>query len=349
MKQNSSMLNPIPEVMTVPKFDGGGSISFHEKPVPAPGPRQLLLQVGANALCGSERGQFYDGSPITPGHESAGIVAAAGRDTATPVGTVGAVFLMDFCGACRSCVLGFTNQCYHKRADYGFSHDGGFGAYQLVNENVFFAVDSDMTATEATLLLDIMGTNGHAIGRARLLRRDIESAVVGGAGPIGLGMLAMLKITLGMDLPVLICDILPYRLELAGRMGGLPVNVAEESLAAGMKRHGLSAVDAAFDTSGAAIAQRACLDILDKRGVFVCIGHGGALNLDTSADLIGPERALIGSEYFCYDELPANLVRLRKHKDYLMQIITHRLPVREIQRAFELFFSGDAGKVVIEQ
>ena len=39
---------------------------------------QLLLQVGANALCGSERGQFYEGSEVTPGHEGAGIVAAAG-------------------------------------------------------------------------------------------------------------------------------------------------------------------------------------------------------------------------------------------------------------------------------
>ena len=48
--------------MTVPKFEGGGIISFYEKDVPVPGAGQLLLQVGANALCGSERGQFYDGS-----------------------------------------------------------------------------------------------------------------------------------------------------------------------------------------------------------------------------------------------------------------------------------------------
>ena len=343
------MLRRIPEVMTVPKFEGGGVISFHEKPVPVPGPGQLLLQVGANALCGSERGQFYDGSDVTPGHESAGIVAAAGEDKSTPVGTVGAVFLMDFCGECRSCLLGFTNQCLAKRADYGFNVDGGFGVYQLVNENVFFAVDGDMTPTEATLLLDIMGTNGHGVRRARRMRQDIESAVVAGAGPIGLGMLAMLKIMLGFDAPVVITDIIPYRLALAERMGGLPVNVADESLAAGLKRHGLAAVDAGFDTSGAAIAQRACLDSLDKRGVFVCIGHGGALNLDTSADLIGPERAVIGSEYFCFNELPDNMAHLRRHRDYLTQIITHRLPVSEIQRAFELFFAGDTGKVIIEQ
>ena len=335
--------------MTVPKFEGGGIISFHEKDVPVPGSGQLLLQVGANALCGSERGQFYDGSEVTPGHEGAGVVAAAGPDTSTLVGTPGAVFLMDFCGECRSCALGFTNQCLHKRADYGFNVDGGFGAYELVNENVFFAVDSNMTPTEATLLLDIMGTNGHGVRRAQLLRKDIESAMVTGAGPIGLGMLAMLKVMLGFDLPVVITDMVPYRLALAERMGGLPVNVADESLADGLKKHGLAKVDAAFDTSGRRIARRAALDALSQRGVLVCIGHGQGLELTTSPDLIGPERAVLGSEYFCYHELSENLAYFREHKNYLMQIITHRLPVSDIQRAFEFFFKGDTGKVVIEQ
>ena len=343
------MLKPIPEVMTVPKFEGGGIISFHEKDVPVPGAGQLLLQVGANALCGSERGQFYDGSEVTPGHEGAGIVAAAGPETNTPVGTPGAVFLMDFCGECRSCALGFTNQCLQKRADYGFNVDGGFGVYELVNENVFFAVDDDMTPTEATLLLDIMGTNGHGVRRAKLVREDIESAVVAGAGPIGLGMLAMLKVMLGFDTPVVITDVIPYRLKLAEQMGGLPVNVAEMSLAEGLRRHGLAEVDAGFDTSGVSSARRACLDGLSQRGVLVCIGHGQGLDLTISPDLIGPERAVIGSEYFCYDELPRNLSYLREHKDYLLQIITHRLPVSDIQRAFELFFAGNTGKVLIEQ
>ncbi len=343
------MLKPIPEVMTVPNFKGDGIISFHEKPVPVPGPGQLLLQVGANALCGSDRGQFYGGSDVTPGHEGAGTVVAAGRDTTTPVGTPGAVFLMDFCGECRSCALGFTNQCSQKRGDYGFNRDGGFGAYELVNENVFFAVNSDMTPTEATLLLDVMGTNGHGVRRAQLVREDIESAVVAGAGPIGLGTLAMLKVMLGFDLPVVVTDVISYRLALAQRMGGLPVNVAEGSLADGMRRYGMDSVDAAFDTSGVGSARRACLDSLSQRGVLICMGHGEGLDLTISSDLIAPERAVIGSEYFCYNELPDNLEYLRNHKNYLMQIITHRLPVSDIQYAYELFLGGNTGKVVIEQ
>jgi threonine dehydrogenase-like Zn-dependent dehydrogenase len=65
----------IPDTMTVPRFVGGGKIDFIEKPVPEPGPGELLVAVRANALCGSERGQFYNGSPnVTPGHEAAGLV-----------------------------------------------------------------------------------------------------------------------------------------------------------------------------------------------------------------------------------------------------------------------------------
>src|SRR6476660_4424503 len=99
--------------MRVPNFIGQGKIAWAELPVPEPGPGQLLIQVKANALCGSERGQFYNGSTITPGHEAAGIVVAAGPNTHTALGAGGVIFLMDFCGECRSCKLGFTNQCLH--------------------------------------------------------------------------------------------------------------------------------------------------------------------------------------------------------------------------------------------
>jgi threonine 3-dehydrogenase len=68
---------------------GNKEIKFEEKAVPEPGPAQLLLRVRANALCGSERPQFFEGAPVTPGHEAAGTVVAAGPGTHTPVGTTG--------------------------------------------------------------------------------------------------------------------------------------------------------------------------------------------------------------------------------------------------------------------
>ena len=339
----------LPAAVTVPHFLGEGHIGVTEKVVPSPGPGQLLLQVKANALCGSERGQFYKGTSVTPGHEAAGIVVAAGAGAHTPIGTPGVVFLMDYCGECRNCRLGLTNQCLHKRADMGFNRDGGYGVYELVSETIFFPVDPDLHLTDATLLLDIMGTNGHGIRRAEMVHPDPQSMVVAGAGPIGLGMLAMAKIHFGADFPVVIFDVSPWRLKLAETFGGLPVDLNQETLAQGLHGHCLPEVDLAMDTSGKGAARQACMAALAKRGVLVCIGHGEGLTLTVSPDLIAGERTVMGSEYFRFDELSGNLALLRQHLPDLRPIITHRFGVKDIQAAFELFFQGQTGKVIIEQ
>lgn len=338
-----------PPTQRVPRFLGGGRIGLTDRPVPEPGAGQLLVRVRANAVCGSERGQLLHGSEVTPGHEAAGEVAAAGPDTRTAVGTPGVIYLMDYCGECRGCREGHTNQCLRKRGDVGFNRDGGYGAYALVHETQFFPVDPDIPLAEATLLLDIMGTGGHALSRARLLRPDLRSLAVLGAGPIGLGVLAMARLLLGEGTPILITDVVPYRLELAARLGGIPVQLRQTSLEGALREQGLTGADAAIDTSGRAAARREGLDALNQRGVLVCVGHGEGLSLEVSRDLIGPERAVLGSEYFRFDELPGNLERLRAHRSHLRQILTHRFPVGEIQRAFECFFQGDTGKVVVEQ
>ena len=339
----------LPEEMVVPRFLGAGEIDFVERRVPEPGPGQLLIRVRANAVCGSERKQFFDGSAVTPGHEAAGVVASAGPETRTPVGTPGVIYLMDFCGGCRSCELGFTNQCLSKRGDVGFDRDGGYGPYVLVSENVFFPTGADIPLEEATMLLDVMGTTGHAIERGLYMREDVRSLGIAGAGPVGLGALAMARILLGREMPVVVSDLIPYRLDLAKRLGAEVIDLRERTVAEGMRDHGLGEIDVAIDTSGKGAARRSYLGVLARRGVLVCAGHGEDLVLDVSPDLIAPERAVLGSEYFCYGELATNLEILREHRQYLAPILTHRYPVREIREAFELFFAGETGKVIVEQ
>lgn len=342
--------NSIPERMYSPVFTGGGKVDFMEKDVPQPGPGQLLIRSRANALCGSDRWFYMNGSgQHTPGHEIAGEVVLAGTGTKTEPGTPGVVFLMDFCGECRSCKLGYTNLCERKRADIGFTHDGGYGEYVLISENIFFPIDPDLSYADATLLLDIMGTGGHALRRASVVREDIASVLIAGAGPIGLGVLAMVKIMLGQHIPVYVTDMNEYRLELVERLGGIPVHAGTDDLEARLEADGLSGVDAAFDTSGHTAARQACVARLGKRGVLVCVGHGGEVSLQVSSDLIGPERAVLGSEYFAFAELERNAAYMREHRAYLSQIITHRFPVARMQEACDLFFGGQCGKVVIER
>jgi threonine dehydrogenase-like Zn-dependent dehydrogenase len=331
-----------------PHFVGERRIEERERPVTEPSAGELLLEVKANAICGTDRELWEHGSAITPGHEAVGTVVATGLGTTTPVGTLGVVYLMDFCGMCRSCVGGFTNQCLAKRADMGFTHDGGYGPYELVHETNFFPVDSSMDPVEATLLLDVMGTTGHAIRRARLVRPDITSVVVGGAGPIGLGVVAMSRILLGADVPVVVGDIQPDRLALAERLGARPVDLSASSLTSGPSGNGLAdGADLAVDTTGAATVREGLVASLGRRGVLVCVGHGGTLGLDVSRDLIAPERAVLGSEYFPFGDLPGNLAHLAEHRGQLSLIVTHRFRRARLGEALELFFSGRSGKVVV--
>jgi threonine 3-dehydrogenase len=338
----------IAKTVQTPIFLGGGKIGWEERSVPSPQSGELLLQVKANALCGSDRKQFYDGTEITPGHESTGIVVAAGPNTTTEIGTPGVVFMMEYCGECRNCKLGYTNQCLFNRGDMGFSKNGGYGQYMIVRETIFFPIDADIPLTEATMLLDIMGTGGHAVKRAQLVHNDIQSVLVAGAGPIGLAMLAMAKIMLGNDMPVLITDFVPYRLELAKRLGGIPIHLGEQSLTEGLAANGFQGVDVAIDTSGKTSGRKSSLDVLNYRGVLVCVGHGEELNVKVTTDLIFTERAVLGSEYFQFNELADNLRLLKEHLPYLSQIITHRYGIEDLQFAYELFFKGDTGKVIIE-
>jgi threonine dehydrogenase-like Zn-dependent dehydrogenase len=336
--------------MTVPRFLGEGKIDTIEKPVPEPGEGQLLIQVHANALCGSERPQFRNGSSVTPGHEAAGTVVAAGPKTTTAVGTKGAIFLMDFCGQCRNCKANYTNQCLAKRGDMGFNRDGGYGVYELIHESLFFATGDAVTATEATMLLDVMGTGGHAVTRAKRCHDDIRSILIPGAGPVGLGLLAMAKLLLGPEVPVVISDVVPYRLALAEKLGGLPVPTSEMSLAEGLKRHGIGAPDVAIDAAGREDVRDECMALLAHRGVMVSVAHGGGLTIkNLYGDFVAREMTLVSSEYFAYHELEENFDLLQANREYLGQIITHCMGVDEIQSAFELFFAGSTGKVIIEQ
>lgn len=335
--------------MTVPQFIGEGQIKWIEREIPVPADDQLLIRVQANALCGSDRKQFYQGSAYTPGHEVAGVVVKGGSKTTTAPGTSGVVFARDFCGLCRQCQLGQTSQCQRKRAVIGFTAPGGYDPYIVVYESMFFPIDKSISPAEGTLLLDIMGTGSHAIKRAQMMHPDIRSMLVLGAGPIGLGTLAMAKIMLGDEVPVLISDYVPYRLELASKLKGLTISLKEQQLEEGLAAHGLKQVDVVIDASGKESARQSGLQVLERSGVLVLVGHGEGLRVEAAPDLINVEKSVLGSDYFNFSEVAENYALMKEHLPYLSQIITHRFPIARLEEAYRLFFEqGLTGKVIVE-
>jgi threonine 3-dehydrogenase len=333
----------MPIEAVVPRFPGNGIITWESHTYRDPGVGELLVRIGANALCGTDRNEYFNGTSIVPGHEAAGVVVDSGPDTTTATGTRGAIYLMDYCGACRSCRIGATNQCTAKRADVGQTTDGGYGPYAIAHETNFFPIGDDLPLPVATMLLDVMGTSSHALRRAELVRPDIESIYIAGAGPIGLGLLVMTKIRYGSDFPVYISDISPWRREFTESLGAVGLDAEREQSILGVRP------DMAFDASGKEAARRLAMTALDQRGSLICVGHGEGLTLNVSADLIAPERAVLGSEYFRFDEMAENLQLLLANQELVSRVITHQLPVGSLPEAFELFLSGQTGKVVVTQ
>jgi threonine dehydrogenase-like Zn-dependent dehydrogenase len=153
----------------------------------------------------------------------------------------------------------------------------------------------------------------------------------------------MAKVRFGRDFPVYISDVSPWRLEFAKSLGGIPVDVREPEAILE-----LSDIDAAVDSTGKTSVRASILQLLGKRGVLACVGHGEGLSLTVSPDLIATERTVMGSEYFRYAEMEQNLGLLLDNREYVGQIITHRMPRSQISEAFELFLGGETGKVIVE-
>ena len=210
--------------MRAARFVGGGRVEIVELPIPSPGPGELLIRVEACALCGSDRHALESGAPVTPGHETAGEVVETGPGVDAPrPGTRGVVYLVDFCGACAACRRGWTNVCLDRRRMYGFDASGGFADYQVVRAGCFVPVDPRVRPGQATALLDLLGTAGHALRRAG--PPPPRRVLVLGCGPIGLGALAM-SAALGIAERYGV-DLAGHRLELAERLGAVPVDAAK--------------------------------------------------------------------------------------------------------------------------
>ena len=328
-----------------PIFTGNGQISLQQREWPDPGPGQLLIRVRANAICGTDRHQFLEGSTVVAGHEAAGEVAEAGPGTSTAIGTRGVIFFKEYCGECRSCSAGHTSLCTDKKASTGMTTNGGYGPWELIAESQFFPIPDDVPFTIATMLLDAMGTTGHAWTRALHERAEITSVYIAGAGPIGLGLLIMAKMRLSAEIPIYISDFSTWRRDLAARLGGIPVDAGDEA-----EIRALAPIDVSFDSTGKKVARQLAIDVLGGHGVFMVVGGQEGFSFDdVGVELLPRELSILGSEYFDYREFAENLAYLRDNRDLVEQLVTHTFPISEIETAFATFLSGESGKVVVTQ
>lgn len=121
----------------------GEPLHERERPIPEPGPGQVLLKVEACAVCRTDL-HLIDGElpaipyPIIPGHEIVGRVARCGPDVALPQGErLGVPWLGYSCGSCRYCRAGQENLCDQARFT-GYQIDGGYATHCEVDARYAF-------------------------------------------------------------------------------------------------------------------------------------------------------------------------------------------------------------------
>lgn len=253
-----------------------------ELPRPEPGPDELLIEVAACGICGSDV-HGYDGStgrripPIVMGHEAAGVVRAVGSQVQDFAPGERVTFDSTvFCGACEYCREGDVNLC-DDREVIGVScgeyrRAGAFAEFLTVPAHIAYHIPDELSFPEAAML-EAVAVALHGVALSEL--KGDETVLVIGAGMIGLLLLQAAQ-TFGLGSShVFISDVDETRLALAVEMGA-----QETFLASGdtlvreiMQRTQGRGVDVVLEAVGREETIATGIDCVRKGGTVVLVGN----------------------------------------------------------------------------
>ncbi len=199
-------------------------MEMQEYPDPSPTADEVVIRVAFAGICGSELSGFLGHNalrtpPLVMGHEFAGEIVEVGREvTDFSVGDAVTVNPLTYCGQCRTCYMGLTQLCPERRL-VGAHRPGAFAEYVSSPAFVTHKLPDGMSLRSGALT-EPVGV-GVRIGR---LAGDVsgESALIIGAGPIGL--LALQALQLAGAERIFIADLDPERLAMGGELGGITIS-----------------------------------------------------------------------------------------------------------------------------
>ncbi len=192
-------------------------VSLDEAPIPRPGPNQVLIEVRACGICGSDvhMAQSDDkgyilypgltGFPVVLGHEFAGTVVEAGPgalDNLTNLPFQGGEIVcaeeMIWCGSCRPCAWGYPNHC-ERLVELGFNSNGALARYVVVPDRVVWNLEPLRQRWEGTelflagSLVEPVSVAYNAVIQRGGGVKPGDNVVICGGGPVGLAACALLK------------------------------------------------------------------------------------------------------------------------------------------------------------
>lgn len=327
----------------------GRPLEIVEKPIPVPGPGQVLVQVMASGLCVSDV-HIQDGIigtvhvPFTPGHEMAGVIAQVGEGvTNVKVGQhiVGAIDVL--CGTCRYCRTGRTNLC-RSLIRMGFEMDGSHEEYCVIPAVNAIPVADDIPFEQITGITDAVGCMYNAIkNRAKV--RPGDRVLVMGVGGLGMNAVQLVKLFGG---EVYATSRKDEKLEIAAQMGAdAVINTAKRNLKDEIARlTGGEMCDVVIDCIGITGSINEALELVCPGGKVIVTGYQHEQFRANYQDIMKFEKEILGLRGMTRQDTyeVAALVSAKKITPYVYKT----LPFEKINEGLQMLRDNTAyGRVVM--
>ncbi|WHT16050.1 zinc-dependent alcohol dehydrogenase family protein [Crossiella sp. CA-258035] len=322
-------------------ISGVGQVEVTTVPDPAPGPREVVVEVAACGLCGTDlhilQGEFAPTLPVIPGHEFAGVVVATGKEvTEVRAGDRVAVDPSLYCHECRYCRVGRNNLCERWNA-IGVSKPGGAAQFAVAPVANCVKLPEHIRTEDAALIEPLScAVRGYDILNAQLASR----VLIYGSGTMGLMMLELGKRTGAASIEVV--DLNPDRLATAQRIGvtGTATNADELDRPEGW--------DVVIDCTGNEKAIQDGLGRVAKGGTFLQFGVSdySARAVIEPYKIYNQEITITGSMAVLHSfERAADLFAAGVLDPEVF--ISHRLPLDDYAAALESFRRGEGRKIQV--
>ncbi|MEV0982932.1 2,3-butanediol dehydrogenase [Brevibacterium sp. NPDC049920] len=326
-------------------YYGKHDVRLEEVPAPPLLPDSVRIRPAYNGICGSDLHLYHDGPsalaptaevphplsgetlPVVLGHEFSGTVMEVGEEVVgLEPGDAVVVEPLLVDGTCAACLSGSYNLC-HQLGFIGISGGGGGLSEQVVVPRRWVHPVGDMPLDEAALI-EPLAVAVHAVRHARA--KQGQTAVVGGAGPIGLLTAAVLK---AYGVSAIVSEVSGLRREIAASTGvaNQVVDPAQDDLSAVVaEATGGAGADLAFDAAGAGGVVSQLFHLLGARGRLEVVAvHKEPFALDISAHLMRHDREVGSSLAYAGDHTEA-IELARNGRVRLSDFITSRIRAEEI-------------------
>ena len=248
------------------------NMEIRDVPKPSPGEGEVLLKVDSCGICGTDM-EFYEAGSYNPdwilGHECSGVVEEVGSnvDGWAPGDRVTINDLFS-CGQCKYCLRGLESLCA-SFANLGIHWPGAFAEYTKAPARSLFKLP-DSISMEAGALIPTLAVGYHVFKR-KAAHPDTKALIIG-AGPVGLGVLAALKMA-GVK-EVVVSDMNPVSTDAALKLGASAVvDPSSEDLQSRLESLLSAPPELVFECVGTPETILQSMELVDKGGTTVIVGN----------------------------------------------------------------------------